>query len=108
MKILPKAIIKVPLKGLAKIFEPDVFIEANNYCALYGKNPQEGIFGCGQSVEEALTDWEDNLHKALRSDIEIKRILLHKKPPPKVESFLEKYRQDARKDGTGYNINKNY
>jgi hypothetical protein len=42
---------------------PQVFRDGDHYCCLLGPNPAEGVFGCGETVTEALLDWDDQMHK---------------------------------------------
>lgn len=53
-----------------KMFRPLVFQDSDGVCVVFGPDPQEGIFGCGPTIEEALKDWDDHLKI---------RIGLHKK-----------------------------
>lgn len=41
----------------AKEFRPAVWKDGDSFCALLGPDPQTGIFGCGDSLEDALRDW---------------------------------------------------
>ncbi|MDQ0638480.1 hypothetical protein QF042_002045 [Pedobacter sp. W3I1] len=108
MNIPQEMLINIPLKGVAKKLSPSVFRDGDYVCVLYGEDPKHGVFGRGNSVEEALDDWENNLRKAVSSDIDIKRIVAHIDPPDEVKNFLMKYRARARKDDTGYKLNKNF
>jgi hypothetical protein len=42
-----------------------VFKEGDAFCCLLGPDPQAGIFGCGNTAYEAVTDWEQHLHDRL-------------------------------------------
>jgi hypothetical protein len=46
-----------------KILEPVVFKEGDAYCCLLGPDPQEGIFGCGKSSDEAVQDWNKHFQE---------------------------------------------
>ncbi|KQM77883.1 hypothetical protein ASE74_15905 [Pedobacter sp. Leaf216] len=108
MNIPEENLIKIPLKGIAKKLNPSVFRNGGSVCVLYGTDPQHGIFGCGNSVEEALDDWDTNLRKAVSSDIDIKRIIANIDPPEDVKNFLNEYQLRAKNDDTAYRLNKNY
>jgi hypothetical protein len=41
-----------------KKLKPILFHEGNAFCCLLGPDPQEGIFGCGNTEKEALEDWD--------------------------------------------------
>lgn len=101
-------LVDAKLKGIADKLKPSVFRQGDSYCVLYGADAQNGILGYGISIEEALTDWEGNLIKTLHNDIEIKRVLAHTNPPQDVSAFLDDYRDRAKHDETGYDINKQY
>jgi hypothetical protein len=55
----------VDLPDSAKILEPVVFKEGDSYCCLLGPDPQTGIFGCGDTAELAVEDWNKNLQDAM-------------------------------------------
>ena len=108
MNIPPEMLINANLKGIAARLKPNVFHDGNSFCVLYGKDPQSGVFGRGDSLEEALIDWDNSLKKAVSNDIDIKRIIAHMDPPEEVQQFLIDYQQRAKKDDTGYDLNKSY
>jgi len=108
MNIPKEMLVDAKLNGIADKLKPAVFRQGDSYCVLYGPTPENGIFGCGISIEEALADWEGNLIKTFHNDIEIKRILAHTNPPQDVRAFLDDYRNRAKHDETGYDINKQF
>jgi hypothetical protein len=55
------------LPETVRIFRPVVFKEGDSYCVLLGPDPQEGIFGCGNSAEKAVIDWEHHLFDELNN-----------------------------------------
>lgn len=70
MKISEDAIIPIDydsnkLSDFVKELRPVVYMEGKRFCCLLGPNPQEGIFGCGDSSDEAIQDWENTLKKRL-------------------------------------------
>jgi len=44
---------------------PVVWKEESDFCCLIGPDPQEGVFGCGTTVDAALSDWEQHLNQRL-------------------------------------------
>lgn len=38
---------------------PLVYQDEESICFLLGSDPQQGVFGCGPKLEEALQDWEE-------------------------------------------------
>jgi len=50
-----------------KIFQPLLFIDGNGYCCVLGPDPQEGIFGSGNTPDEALFDWDESLRKRIKT-----------------------------------------
>jgi hypothetical protein len=38
--------------------KPIVYKDGDSFCCLLGPDPQEGVFGCGQTAEKALADWD--------------------------------------------------
>ena len=104
-------VIDTQLSGVAAQLQPTVFKDGDSFCVLYGQNPQAGIFGCGRSVEEALIDWENNLHKAMSgSDASknLKRIITNNQAPEEVEEFINRYRNERGEDDSQYNPNRNF
>jgi hypothetical protein len=39
-------------------FRPDVYKDGDRYCCLLG-NDSDGIFGCGNTLEEAMKKWDE-------------------------------------------------
>lgn len=52
---------KVP--DSVKTFQPVLFKDGNSFCCVLGPDPQEGVFGCGDTPIEALKDWDKNLQQ---------------------------------------------
>ena len=46
-------------------FRPKLFIDGNQWCALYGKNLQDGVAGFGDSPAKAIYDFDRNWQKDL-------------------------------------------
>lgn len=44
----------------AAVFKPRLFIDGNQWCALYGENLQEGVAGFGDSPASAMWDFDKN------------------------------------------------
>ncbi|WP_316809420.1 hypothetical protein [Pedobacter agri] len=108
MNIPEKLIVQVALEGTAAKFNPIIFKNEDNFCALYGNNPQSGIYGCGKSIEEALLNWEYNLQLMLSNNMDLKKMLSEHEPPESVKQFLNEYRERAKHDSTGYDLNKSF
>lgn len=39
-------------------FRPDVYWDGYTYCSMLGIDEEQGVFGYGDTLEEALTDWD--------------------------------------------------
>jgi hypothetical protein len=48
---------------------PVVFREEGSFCCLLGPDPQAGIFGCGDTAEDAISDWEQHLKERMEKPI---------------------------------------
>jgi hypothetical protein len=48
---------------------PVVFQEEDSFCCLLGPDPQAGIFGCGNTPQEALSDWQKHLKERVQQPI---------------------------------------
>lgn len=53
----------VPTK--AKKLQPQVYKDGDTFCALFGPDPETGIYGRGDTPEMALLDWEKDLEKRI-------------------------------------------
>jgi hypothetical protein len=42
------------------LFRPRIFLDGNEWCALYGENLQDGIAGFGKSPALAMSDFDKN------------------------------------------------
>ena len=104
----PESVITIPLTGAAKALQPILFKEGKDFCCLLGPNPQEGVFGCGDTPKQALNDWESHLkeHLATAADSDqvvqhVKKILAKNKedlPVPKhVQEFYDQFRPIKKK-----------
>ena len=49
-----------------QLFKPVVYKDGTDYCCLMGPDPQIGVFGCGETPEEAVEDWADDLEERLQ------------------------------------------
>lgn len=58
------------LPASARRLEPLVWKEGDSYCCVLGPDPEEGVFGCGDTPQEALADWDEHLaeHLATTTD----------------------------------------
>jgi len=71
-----------------RTFRPMVYCEGENFCVLLGPDPQEGVYGCGATVEEALNDW----------DVQLKDRIQYHKEEDEVATFIEdSLKADVRK-----------
>lgn len=48
-----------------KDLRPLIFKDKDIFCVVLGPDPQEGIFGCGTTVQNALEDWTNHLKERL-------------------------------------------
>jgi hypothetical protein len=55
------------LPEAVRIFQPLVFREGKSVFCVLGPNQEEGIFGAGQTINEALADWESNFKNRILS-----------------------------------------
>jgi hypothetical protein len=49
----------------ARKLKPAVYKNGDQYCCIFGPDPEVGIYGCGNSPEEAIIDWERDLEKRI-------------------------------------------
>jgi hypothetical protein len=47
------------------LYKPRLFIDGNQWCALFGDNLQDGVAGFGDSPAEAMWDFDKQWHKKL-------------------------------------------
>jgi hypothetical protein len=53
------------------IYKPKLSIDGNQWCALYGSNPMEGVEGFGDSPAEAYEDFDKNWNKKLAKSLDV-------------------------------------
>ena len=71
-----------------KALRPLVYQEGEDFCVVLGPDPQEGVYGCGHTVEEALNDW----------DVQLKDRVQYHKEEDEVARFIEdQLRADVKK-----------
>jgi hypothetical protein len=51
----------VELPETVRKLKPAVYKDGDSFCCLLGPDPQEGVFGCGDTQDEALADWNNHL-----------------------------------------------
>ena len=51
--------------NLFSILKPQLKVDGNQWCVLYGDNLQEGIAGFGSTPEKAILDWNSQWVKEL-------------------------------------------
>ena len=49
-----------------KEFRPILFQEGDAFCCLLGPDPRIGVFGCGQTKEEAIKDWDADFRQRIK------------------------------------------
>jgi len=47
----------------ASVLRPALWQDGDEYCALLGPDPQEGVFGCGPTPQQAIQDWDLHLQE---------------------------------------------
>ena len=57
----------------SRVYKPRIYIDGNQWCALYGDNIQDGVAGVGDTPEAAMTDFDRNWHgqPASKAGIEV-------------------------------------
>ena len=45
------------------LYKPELSVDGNQWCALYGKNLQDGVAGFGDSPDLAMKDFDTNWRK---------------------------------------------
>lgn len=48
------------------IYKPNISIDGNEYCVLYGKNLHDGIAGFGKTAELAMIDFDKNWNEEIK------------------------------------------
>ena len=48
------------------LFRPKLFIDGNQWCALYGDNLQDGVAGFGKSPADAMWDFDKNWNASIK------------------------------------------
>ena len=59
---------KLPVS--VRALKPVVFQDGDSFCCLLGPDLQAGVFGCGASAKEAITDWDIHLKERIKDPIE--------------------------------------
>ncbi|MHA4810830.1 hypothetical protein ACX0G9_22170 [Flavitalea flava] len=49
-----------------KEFRPVLYQEGNLFCCLLGPDQKIGIFGCGETKEEAIKDWDCDFNRRIK------------------------------------------
>lgn len=52
------------------IFRPALSLDGDSWCALYGKDLQQGCVGFGKSPAEAMWDFDKNWYKRLPANVQ--------------------------------------
>lgn len=53
------------------MFRPKVFIDGDQWCALYGENLQDGVAGFGDSPAKAMWDFDRSWQKDLTPNVKV-------------------------------------
>lgn len=53
------------LTEAVRTLQPLVFKDGKTFCCVLGPNRLRGIFGCGNTVNIALEEWESNMRKRI-------------------------------------------
>lgn len=48
------------------VYRPKIFMDGNQWCALYGENLQDGVCGFGDSPEKAMQDFDKSWFESLQ------------------------------------------
>lgn len=72
MQIDPESRIEIDyqdwtVNAATKALQPVVFKQGDAYFCLLGPDPQVGIFGCGDTAFDAITDWEQNMQARVQN-----------------------------------------
>jgi hypothetical protein len=69
-------------------FRPAVYKDGDSFCALLGEDPQAGIFGCGETKEQALQDWDTHFSERVNAHASGDELL----------QYIEDTRKTSKKD----------
>ncbi len=78
----------------AEIYHPRIYIDGNQWCALYGENLQDGVAGFGDSPELAMQDF----NKAWSATIGEYREIVDEIEPRQFQSWAKRIAKQALKD----------
>ena len=56
------------LPHAVRVLRPLVFKDGDSFCVVLGPDPQEGVFGCGKTANEALHDWNEHLKERIEQN----------------------------------------
>jgi hypothetical protein len=60
-----------------KTFRPLVYKEGDSYCCALGPNPKQAVIGRGDTVEQALADWNKQLQERIKNPGEDDEVALY-------------------------------
>ncbi len=60
-------IVDIEYEGAAKLLQPIVFKNGDQYSCVLGIDNQTCIYGSGDSIEQAIQEWDNNLQVHLES-----------------------------------------
>ena len=52
-----------------RLLKPILYTNETGYFCLWGSDPKQGVYGCGISQQEAITDWVNHLKERLEGDL---------------------------------------
>lgn len=55
------------LPPTVQLFKPVLYKNGTEYYCLLGADPQEGVFGCGETPQEAVLAWERHLKELIHT-----------------------------------------
>jgi hypothetical protein len=57
----------VNLPLTVRILKPLVYKDGDSFCVVFGPNPTEGVYGCGETANEALNDWNEHVKERIKN-----------------------------------------
>lgn len=57
------------LPASVRLFKPILIEGEAGYFCFWGPSPKDGVYGCGLSQQEAISDWVDHLKSRIESGI---------------------------------------
>jgi hypothetical protein len=76
-KVLPKS---------AKKLQPLVWKDGDSFCCLLGPDPEQGVYGCGDTALLAIDDWDTHLTSRLAEATEDDQVIQYVKDVYKADN----------------------